>query len=923
MIKIKIYHDIQLSFGVSDVKRTVIKQNSEDTHVLRIKLYDKQNNEMTIGSNWDITISAVKGDKTHILNTNNISVANNTIQVTMTQQMLAVPGTEKCELIIQEGNQVLFSDTFLIYVEPNVQDGSFIESSDEYDSIVDTLDRIKGYEKESVTAKDHIITISNEVDALKENIEEAVSRTNELIAENEVIKENENDRVEAENIRISKETARQQSEIERGANEQERIANEEVRQTNEETRIQAENTRLDNEVGRNNAESLRASQEKQRVTSENERIINEQKRNQSESTREQNEEGRIQAETKRETAESTRVTEFTQIKSDAETEITKLQNVNVEVIEGQDSYQVKITDKNGTSNTSDNLLNKISIGTVDKGDYNESPSATITGEFGNQKLNLRLPTGNPFVISDTYSSISEMETDKENINLYDFVMINTGNVEDEDNGKLYMKDTNGMMFITDLSGVQGIQGVKGETGETPNITIGTVTTGSPGTQASATITGTKENPIINFVIPRGEKGTFNNVSASSIPYNDETDTKSVKDVVDSLQTAIDDLEIGGRNLLKGTNKTGVTYAYPTSGYADKKSWTTTIPLNGDTYTLSFWAKSTVDGDTLYVYFHNPSNVTSIKGSQGQTEKHVDGACAFTLSTTLTKYWVTYTIPKGGNSTRSVIIPRLFDNHGSGTITLQWEKLEEGNKATDWTPAPEDTEAEIQKVDNKLTTNLLKPTLGTATQNGVTCTNNGDGTYTLNGNSTGTVNLSLLKENTALDLPKGKLKILCTNDASRYYIASKIDGVNHYERSGEDIFDNSNGNVTFNYLYIQIPSGKTFDNDIVKPMLTTNLNATYDDFVPYTGSTGQINSDVAEVRKEVDSFTDTKNTAGSTDTSSKIFLVGATSQAANPQTYSDNQVYAQNGQLDANSVRVGEKVTLSYNSSTESLDFVFE
>jgi hypothetical protein len=37
-------------------------------------------------------------------------------------------------------------------------------------------------------------------------------------------------------------------------------------------------------------------------------------------------------------------------------------------------------------------------------------------------------------------------------------------------------------------------------------------------------------------------------------------------------------------------------------------------------------------------------------------------------------------------------------------------------------------------------------------------------------------------------------------------------------------------------------------------------------------------------------TDTKNTAGSTDTSSKIFLVGATSQAANPQTYSQDTAY---------------------------------
>lgn len=37
--------------------------------------------------------------------------------------------------------------------------------------------------------------------------------------------------------------------------------------------------------------------------------------------------------------------------------------------------------------------------------------------------------------------------------------------------------------------------------------------------------------------------------------------------------------------------------------------------------------------------------------------------------------------------------------------------------------------------------------------------------------------------------------------------------------------------------------------------------------------------------------DTKNTAGSTDSSSKLFLVGATEQAANPQTYSQDTVYA--------------------------------
>lgn len=43
-------------------------------------------------------------------------------------------------------------------------------------------------------------------------------------------------------------------------------------------------------------------------------------------------------------------------------------------------------------------------------------------------------------------------------------------------------------------------------------------------------------------------------------------------------------------------------------------------------------------------------------------------------------------------------------------------------------------------------------------------------------------------------------------------------------------------------------------------------------------------------------TDTKNTAGSTDSTSKMFLIGATSQAANPQTYSNSKIYATNGVL---------------------------
>ena len=70
-------------------------------------------------------------------------------------------------------------------------------------------------------------------------------------------------------------------------------------------------------------------------------------------------------------------------------------------------------------------------------------------------------------------------------------------------------------------------------------------------------------------------------------------------------------------------------------------------------------------------------------------------------------------------------------------------------------------------------------------------------------------------------------------------------------------------------------------------------------------------------------TDTKNTAGSTDTSSKIFLIGATSQAANSQTYSDNEVYATSGVLTTKSVQVGgTAATMQYNSTDKCIEFIF-
>lgn len=54
------------------------------------------------------------------------------------------------------------------------------------------------------------------------------------------------------------------------------------------------------------------------------------------------------------------------------------------------------------------------------------------------------------------------------------------------------------------------------------------------------------------------------------------------------------------------------------------------------------------------------------------------------------------------------------------------------------------------------------------------------------------------------------------------------------------------------------------------------------------------SDLTNDSGYIISYTDTKNTAGSTNSSSKLYLVGATSQASNPVTYSNSGVYTQSG-----------------------------
>ena len=145
-------------------------------------------------------------------------------------------------------------------------------------------------------------------------------------------------------------------------------------------------------------------------------------------------------------------------------------------------------------------------------------------------------------------------------------------------------------------------------------------------------------------------------------------------------------------------------------------------------------------------------------------------------------------------------------------------------------------------------NLLNPTLQTTTQNGVTCTNNGDGTYTLNG----TVATSNYEQFDLISnkISAGTYKLVGNPDYS-------LDCELYFSDHGGTEIDRGNGSIvnfasdiTTTILYLYIPSGVTLTNVVFKPMLTTNLNATYDDFVPYTGDGETLTHDVASLKNDL-------------------------------------------------------------------------
>lgn len=188
----------------------------------------------------------------------------------------------------------------------------------------------------------------------------------------------------------------------------------------------------------------------------------------------------------------------------------------------------------------------------------------------------------------------------------------------------------------------------------------------------------------------------------------KADLSYVDQKANQLQLALTNLSVGGTNLLGGTSTEARSNDAPTSGWVEGAVYNTTQPLNERQYILSFEARGDVNGQRIGTFiWHGGLGGRNISKksttSLGETFNAVDGQTFVTLTDQWKRYWVLYDVDPDNTKKTAIVGRRWVDSKPSGKVYVRKVKLEAGNKATSWSPAPEDDMAAITAVRNELNT----------------------------------------------------------------------------------------------------------------------------------------------------------------------------------------------------------------------------
>lgn len=422
------------------------------------------------------------------------------------------------------------------------------------------------------------------------SLEELLAQIATMQQLNQTVTAQESRRVSAENGRVSAESGRASAETARASAETARASAETARASAEIGRATAETARATAETARDTAETARATAETNRDTAETGRVNAESSRVSAETARDTAETARGTAEAARSAAETARAT------AESARDTAETARAAAETQRAADTAAA-IAAAGGATSAANTAAGKIDNMTVE-GQTGTTTSVTISEVNGHKHISFTVQKGDKgdpgkdFEIRKTFSSIAAMqaydpETDPstKKVRENDFVMIDTGSVQDVDTGKLFCYEPttqNVWRYIGDLSGSQGIKGetgtgianitlnqdytltitmddgnyyttasIRGATGATPNISIGTVTTLQPNQSAyvQRDQSSTPEEPVFNFGIPRGMSG--NDTIDDTAGIGDTDKVWSANKVASEIKNFMDALEKIGLTVVDG------------------------------------------------------------------------------------------------------------------------------------------------------------------------------------------------------------------------------------------------------------------------------------------------------------------------------------------------------------------------------------
>lgn len=163
-----------------------------------------------------------------------------------------------------------------------------------------------------------------------------------------------------------------------------------------------------------------------------------------------------------------------------------------------------------------------------------------------------------------------------------------------------------------------------------------------------------------------------------------------------VSSDLSNISVGGTNLIPYTKNNGnvtekfgefsVMYGVaPASGTKDTYNVKTPL-LNELEYVVSFYAKSTSTNSYIENFFYSPNTTTYAKSSTGGGGTANDGRATITgLTNEWKRYWITWKQSSSGVA-KTLIIGRVSNGNN---VSIAGLKFETGNKASDWSPAPED------------------------------------------------------------------------------------------------------------------------------------------------------------------------------------------------------------------------------------------